>query len=72
VKAASRRFGLNFWPDQGYITHSLRTLLIGRRGWLAADFEGNQFTARQLGDYVEVLISGGWLTDFGLELWVGF
>jgi protein SCO1 len=58
VKAVSRQFGLNFWPDEGYLTHSLHTLVIDRRGRLAADFEGNQFTARQLGDYVEVLISG--------------
>ena len=58
VKAVSRQFGLNFWPDEGYFTHSMHTLVIDRRGRLAADFEGNQFTARQLGDYVEVLISG--------------
>jgi protein SCO1 len=58
VKAVSRRFGLNFWPDDVYVTHSLHTLVIDRRGRLAADFEGNQFTARQLGDYVEVLMSG--------------
>lgn len=57
VKAVSRRFGLNFWPDEVYVTHSLHTLVIDRRGRLAADFEGNQFTARQLGDYVESLIS---------------
>jgi protein SCO1/2 len=57
VKAVSRQFGLNFWPDEDYLTHSLHTLVIDRRGRLAADFEGNQFTARQLGDYMEVLIS---------------
>lgn len=58
VKAVSRRFGLNFWPDEVYVTHSLHTLVIDRQGRLAADFEGNQFTARQLGDYVEMLLSG--------------
>ena len=58
VKAVSRQFGLNFWPDEDYLTHSLHTLVIDRQGRLAADFEGNQFTARQLGDYLEVLISG--------------
>ena len=58
VKTVSRRFGLNFWPDEVYVTHSLHTLVIDRQGRLAADFEGNQFTARQLGDYVEVLIVG--------------
>jgi protein SCO1/2 len=57
VKAVSRQFGLNFWPDDVYITHSLHTLVIDRQGRLAADFEGNQFTARQLGDYLDVLIS---------------
>ena len=57
VKTVSRQFGLNFWPEDGYVTHSLHTLVIDRRGRLAADFEGNQFTARQLGDYVEALIS---------------
>jgi protein SCO1/2 len=57
VKAVSRQFGLNFWPDEVYITHSLHTLVIDRHGRLTADFEGNQFTARQLGDYVEVLLS---------------
>jgi protein SCO1/2 len=58
VKTITRQFGLNFWPDEAYLTHSLHTLVIDRRGRLAADFEGNQFTARQLGDYVEVLTSG--------------
>jgi protein SCO1 len=57
VKAVSRRFGLNFWPDDVYFTHSLHTLVIDRQGRLAADFEGNQFTARQLGDYMETLMS---------------
>jgi protein SCO1/2 len=58
VKAVTRQFGLNYWPEEGYLTHTLHTLVIDRRGRLAADFEGNQFTARQLGDYVEVLMAG--------------
>jgi protein SCO1/2 len=58
VKAVTRQFGLNYWADDRYFTHTLHTLVIDRQGRLAADFEGNQFTAQQLGDYVEVLISG--------------
>ena len=58
VKAVTRQFGLNYWPEEGYLTHTLHTLVIDRQGRLAADFEGNQFTARQLGDYVEVLMAG--------------
>ena len=57
VKAVSRQFGLNFWPEEGYLTHTLHTLVIDRQGRLAADFEGNHFSARQLGDYVETLLS---------------
>jgi len=57
VKAITGRFGLNFWPDDGYLTHSLHTLVIDRRGKLAADFEGNQFTAKQLGDYLEAAMA---------------
>ena len=59
VKAVSRQFGLNFWAEDGYFTHSMHTLVIDRHGRLAADFEGNQFTARQLGDYLEVLLFSG-------------
>jgi len=55
VKAVSRRFGLNFWSDGEFLTHSLHTLVIDRRGRLAADFEGNEFTAAQLGDYLASL-----------------
>jgi protein SCO1 len=56
VRIVCRRFGLNVWQDDGVLTHSLHTEVIDRRGRLAADFEGNQFTAQQLGDYLEVAI----------------
>ena len=58
VKTVARRFGLNYRPEEGFVTHTLHTLVIDRRGRLAADFEGNQFTARQLGDYVDSLMAG--------------
>ncbi len=54
VKAVCHRFGLDFWADGELLTHSLHTLVIDRHGKLAGDFEGNQFTAKQLGDYLEV------------------
>ncbi len=50
-------FGVNFWPDEGTLTHSLHTILIDRQGKLAANFEGNEFTAEQLGDFVEALVN---------------
>jgi protein SCO1/2 len=57
VKAVCRGFGLNFWPDEGTLTHSLHTVVIDRQGKLAANFEGNEFTAEQLGDFVETMLN---------------
>lgn len=59
VKAASGRFGLSFWPDEGTLAHSMHTLVIDRQGKLAANFEGNQFSAEQLGDFVETTLNRG-------------
>ena len=56
VKSVCRRFGVNFWPDEGTLTHSLHTIIIDRQGKLAANFEGNEFTAEQLGDFVEAVL----------------
>ena len=52
VQAVCRRFGLNFWQEEGLLTHSLHTFVVDRVSKLAADFEGNEFTAAQLGDFV--------------------
>ncbi len=52
VKQVCRGFGVNYWPDEGSLTHSLHTVVIDRQGKLAANFEGNEFTAEQLGDFV--------------------
>jgi protein SCO1/2 len=47
---------VNFWPDEGALTHSLHTIIIDRQGKLAANFEGNEFSAEQLGDFVEAVL----------------
>jgi hypothetical protein len=49
-------FGMNLWSDEGSLTHTLHTVVIDRRGCLAANIEGNQFTARRLGDLVEMVM----------------
>lgn len=59
VKAVCQMFGLNFWQDEGLLTHSLHTIVIDRHGKLAANFEGNEFTAEQLGDFVSVALERG-------------
>lgn len=47
------RFGVAFYPDEGQFIHSLHTLVIDRQGKLAANLEGNEFTAEELGDLVQ-------------------
>ncbi len=56
VKSACRTFGLNFWQDEGLLTHTLKTVVIDRKQNVAAIFEGNEFTARQLGDFIGTVI----------------
>ena len=56
VKAVCHSLGVNFWQDEGLFTHLLHTMVIDRHGRLAADFEGNEFSADQLGDFVSTLL----------------
>lgn len=56
VQSVCRSFGLNFWQDEGFVTHSLQTFVIDRAGKVAGNFEGNEFTAVQLGDFVQAVI----------------
>jgi protein SCO1/2 len=56
VRAAAELFGMNFWSDEGFMTHSFHTVVIDREGKLAANLEGNQFSADQLGDLVDVVL----------------
>lgn len=50
-------FGVAAWQDEGILTHSLHTVVIDRKGKLAANIEGNLYTAKQLGDLVEEVMS---------------
>lgn len=49
-------FGVDFWPDEGLITHSMRTAVIDRQGRMAANLTGRDFTSHQLGDLVETIL----------------
>jgi protein SCO1/2 len=59
VQALCQKFGVDFWPGEGTLTHSLHTIVIGRERKLAANFEGNEFTAEQLGDFVDTQLHHG-------------
>lgn len=45
-------FGVEFWPEEGLITHTLQTAVIDKEGKLAAAVEGKDYSGRQLSDLV--------------------
>jgi protein SCO1 len=45
-------FGVEFWPDEGLITHTLQTAIVDREGKLVASVEGKDYSTRQLTDLV--------------------
>jgi protein SCO1/2 len=59
IQKVTRGFGMDFWSDEGVVTHTFHTIVIDSQGKLAANLEGNGFTARQLGDLVETEIAKG-------------
>jgi len=58
VERVCNAFGIQYWPEEGMITHSLQTAVIDRDGRLAATVEGKEFTPQQLGDLVDSVLSG--------------
>jgi protein SCO1 len=56
VRRVCKMFGVDFWPDEAELMHSLHTVIIDRQGRMAANLEGNQFSARQLGDLVQTTL----------------
>lgn len=55
IQRICRAFDMAFYPDEALFVHSFNTVVISRSGRLAANLEGNNFTAQQLGDLVQVL-----------------
>jgi protein SCO1/2 len=49
-------FGIQYYADEGLITHSLETAILDRTGRLAATVEGKDFTPQQLGDLVAAVL----------------
>lgn len=57
VQNVCRPFGVGAWRDEGLVTHSLHTVLLDRRAVIVANLEGNEYTAKQLGDLVESVLN---------------
>jgi protein SCO1 len=49
-------FGVDVFPEEGLMTHSLHTIVIDQKGTMVSNIEGNQFTADQLGDLVQTVL----------------
>jgi protein SCO1 len=49
-------FGVDFFPDEGLMDHSLHTAIIDPAGKLVVNLEGNEYTADQLGDLVQTVL----------------
>jgi hypothetical protein len=47
---------MNFWQDEGLITHALHTVILDRQGKIVVNLEGNEFTAQQLGDLFDSVL----------------
>jgi protein SCO1/2 len=56
VRRVCAAFGIDAFPEEGLINHSLRTAILDRSGTLVASLEGNQYTPEQLGDLVATVL----------------
>jgi len=52
VQRVAGRFGIISWPEEGLLTHTSETAVIGRDGKLLALIAGSSYTADQLGDLI--------------------
>jgi protein SCO1/2 len=52
VRKVCAWFGVEYFPDEGLMNHSLHTAVIDRQGTLVANIEGNTYSPEQLGDLV--------------------
>ena len=56
VRRVCGMFGVDFFPDEGLMSHSVRSAIVDRSGRLVANVEGNQFTPEQFGDLLRSVV----------------
>ncbi|HLJ50721.1 MAG TPA: SCO family protein [Bryobacteraceae bacterium] len=59
IRRVAGNFGLVYWAEDGAITHTVSTALIGPDGVLIGKLEGSGYTSRQLTDLVGAKIDRG-------------
>lgn len=52
-------FGVDFYPDEGLMDHSLHTAIIDPGRKLVVNLEGNEYSANQLGDLLQTVLDRG-------------
>lgn len=57
IEELCNKFGISLWPDEGLMTHSLHTFIVDRNGTLVTNLEGNEFSADQLADLVQTILT---------------
>ena len=57
IQKLCRKFDMAFYPDEALFVHAFHTVVIDRQGRLAANLEGNDFSAKQLGDLVQTVMN---------------
>jgi protein SCO1/2 len=56
IRSVAEVFGLLYFAEDGAMTHSSRTAVIGRDGHLAGMVEGSSFAVSQLGDLIALTL----------------
>jgi protein SCO1 len=56
IRRVSNMFGMDYFPDEGLMDHSLHTAIIDRNLRLVANIEGNRFSADQLCDLLQTVL----------------
>ena len=56
IERVCNAFGIQYWAEEGLITHSLQTAVVDRDGRLAATVEGKAFTPLQLADLIGTIL----------------
>ena len=57
IHRVANLFGMDFWNDEGLVTHTLHTAVIDPSGILVVNLDGNAFTPEQLGDLLETVMN---------------
>ncbi len=52
IEKIASQFGLVYWPEEGLLTHTSQTGVVGRDGILKALIEGSAYEEEELGDLI--------------------